>query len=562
MLRYFLINAKGSYKKLSLSILLSSLTVLSSVGLMGVSAYLIILAGFHPSLAALQLSIVGVRFFGISRSVFRYLERLTSHHVNFEMLGKIRITLFEDFSSNFSTILDRYSRSEIFSLLISDIERIENLFIRIISPWAVALITSLLIGMFFGLYLFEILFIYLIGFFVSAFILPFLAVRKSVNTKKKIEFAKSDLLLSIINFYQFINEAIFYQAESKLIQDLESKSKYLYSNQKNNAVWEAIWNGLSFFSSQIIFFLIIIVAALMVEQGKLEPIMLGVLSLVALSSFEAISNLPANSYQYQDINSSVQRLSEFHKIHRGDLIFHNDDIVDLLPIKMENVSFSYNKDKSKFGLSNINLELNKGEKIAIIGSNGAGKSTLIEIIMGFRRDFLGEINYGGKNIKILPDKALRSKINYLSANPYFFNTTIRSNLLIAKKSADDGELRKVLQDVNLFNPPSVDLDTTIDEMGKNFSSGELQRLAFAQLLLLDGDLLIFDEPFSNLDVVVTKKLFSYIVQLFKNKTIIFVTHDHSRLLEFDKVVVMDNGEIINVASKDEMEKSTKFPFSW
>ena len=562
MLRYFLFNAKGSYKKLSLSILLSSITVLSSVGLMGVSAYLIILAGFHPSLAALQLSIVGVRFFGISRSVFRYLERLTSHHVNFEILGNIRITLFEDFSSNFSNILDRYSGSEIFSLLISDIERIENLFIRIISPWAVALITSLLIGMFFGLYLFEILFIYLIGYFVSAFILPFLAVRKSVNTKKKIEFAKSDLLLSIINFYQFINEAIFYQAESKLIQDLESKSKYLYSNQKNNAVWEAIWNGLSFFSSQIIFFLIIIVAALMVEQGKLEPIMLGVLSLVALSSFEAISNLPANSYQYQDINSSVQRLSEFHKIHRGDLIFHNDDIVDLLPIKMENVSFSYNKDKSKFGLSNINLELNKGEKIAIIGSNGAGKSTLIEIIMGFRRDFLGEINYGGKNIKILPDKALRSKINYLSANPYFFNTTIRSNLLIAKKSADDGELRKVLQDVNLFNPPSVDLDTTIDEMGKNFSSGELQRLAFAQLLLLDGDLLIFDEPFSNLDVVVTKKLFSYIVQLFKNKTIIFVTHDHSRLLEFDKVVVMDNGEIINVASKDEMEKSTKFPFSW
>ena len=555
MLRYFLFNAKGSYKKIILSILLSSLTVLSSVGLMGVSAYLIILAGFYPSLAALQLSIVGVRFFGISRSVFRYLERLTSHHVNFEILGKIRLTLFEDFSSNFSNIMDRYSGSEIFSLIILDIERIENLFIKIISPWAVALITSILIGLFFGLYLFEILFIYLTGYFVSAFILPFLAVRKSINTQKKIEFAKDDLLLSIVNFYQFINEALFYQAESKLIQNLESKSKDLYSNQKINAVWEAIWNGLSFLSSQLIFLLILIAAAFMVEQGKLEPIMLGVLSLIALSSFESISNLSSNSYQYQEINTSVRRLSEFQKLHRDGMLFDTEEPADLLPIKMEKVHFSYDKNKSKFGLKNLNLEIDKGEKIAIIGPNGAGKSTLIEIIMGYRRDFFGEIICNGKNLLTLPDKELRLRINYLSANPYFFNTTIRSNLLLAKKSAEDGELRKVLQDVNLYNPPSVDLNTTIEEMGKNFSSGELQRLAFAQLLLLDGELIIFDEPFSNLDPVISKKLFSYIDQLFANKTIIFITHDHSQLLGFDKVLVMEHGEIINSASNDELVKT-------
>ena len=522
---------------------------------MGISAYLIILAGFHPSLAALQLSIVGVRFFGISRSVFRYLERLTSHHVNFEILGKIRLTLFEDFSSNFSNILDRYSGSEIFSLIILDIERIENLFIKIISPWAVALITSILIGLFFGLYLFEILFIYLTGYFVSAFILPFLAVRKSINTQKKIEFAKGDLLLSIVNFYQFINEALFYQAESKLIQDLESKSKDLYSNQKINAVWEAIWNGLSFLSSQLIFLLILIAAAFMVEQGKLEPIMLGVLSLIALSSFESISNLSSNSYQYQEINTSVRRLSEFQKLHRDGMLFDTEEPADLLPIKMEKVHFSYDKNKSKFGLKNLNLEIDKGEKIAIIGPNGAGKSTLIEIIMGYRRDFFGEIICNGKNLLTLPDKELRLRINYLSANPYFFNTTIRSNLLLAKKSAEDGELRKVLQDVNLYNPPSVDLNTTIEEMGKNFSSGELQRLAFAQLLLLDGELIIFDEPFSNLDPVISKKLFSYIDQLFANKTIIFITHDHSQLLGFDKVLVMEHGEIINSASNDELVKT-------
>jgi len=293
----------------------------------------------------------------------------------------------------------------------------------------------------------------------------------------------------------------------------------------------------------------------MVEQGKLEPIMLGVLSLIALSSFESISNLSSNSYQYQEINTSVRRLSEFQKLHRDGMLFDTEEPADLLPIKMEKVHFSYDKNKSKFGLKNLNLEIDKGEKIAIIGPNGAGKSTLIEIIMGYRRDFFGEIICNGKNLLTLPDKELRLRINYLSANPYFFNTTIRSNLLLAKKSAEDGELRKVLQDVNLYNPPSVDLNTTIEEMGKNFSSGELQRLAFAQLLLLDGELIIFDEPFSNLDPVISKKLFSYIDQLFANKTIIFITHDHSQLLGFDKVLVMEHGEIINSASNDELVKT-------
>ena len=109
MIKSFWFFAKSSWTGIVLSIMLSCFTVLSAVALMGVSAYLIILAGFHPSIAVLQVSIVGVRFFGISRSIFRYLERLQTHKVNFRILGNLRLSVFSKLSDHYYRFFDRYT---------------------------------------------------------------------------------------------------------------------------------------------------------------------------------------------------------------------------------------------------------------------------------------------------------------------------------------------------------------------------------------------------------------------------------------------------------------------
>lgn len=550
MLRFFLQNAKGSIFRLIISVSLSTLTILSSVCLMGVSAYLIILAGFHPSLAVLQLSIVGVRFFGISRSLFRYVERLASHNVNFEILGKIRLNLFDHMSKNFSKIMDKYTSSDLFSVIIQDIDKLENLFIRIISPWLVAFITSLFVGLFFGLHSFEILFIYLIGFVVVAVILPIFSARNSENSKKKLKSTENDYFLALLNFHQFLPESVFYNAKTNLILEVNEKADLYCSKQRINFVGEAIWNNLNFFITQLIFLSLLIASCVLANDGKLDSIMVGILSLVALSSFEIVTNLPANSYQFSEINNSIKQISNIQEIKTSSSKSESINPENLFPIKIENVTYQYQEHYKSFELKNINLEINKGEKIAIIGPNGAGKSTLIELLSGNREDFSGSIKFNDIPIERISKSFLRTKINKLSASSYFFNTTIRNNLLLANKKAEESELYGVMQKVNLHSVPEIDLDTTLDEMGKNLSSGESQRLAFAQLLLQDGDLIILDEPFANLDPRIIFTFQNIIDELSKQKTIILITHDFSKLQTFDKVVIMDTGRIKKIIPGD------------
>mgnify|MGYP002348120430 CR=1 FL=1 len=439
--------------------------------------------------------------------------------------------------------MDRYSSSEIFAFITADMERIENLFIRIIFPWAVAFTTSILVGLFFGLQSLEIAFIYLSGIVITTVLIPFLSIRKGKITKIEVGSAENEFLLAIINFYQFLGEAKFYQIESKLTKDLSDNEIKLYSKPRIDHRWEAIWNGLQFLFTQMVFLLLLFVSASLVNDGKLESIFVGVISLAALASFEIISNLSANSYHIQEIKTSIDRLSEIQEFQKESKELSFEPVSEIFPIKLENVSYSYQANDN-FVLRNISIDIDQGEKIAIIGSNGSGKSTLTELLIGNRNDYSGDILFNGVERKKISDDSLRSKIIKLSAHPYFFNTTVRNNLLLAKKNATDDELRQVLAKVNLLNPPLIDLDSEIEEMGKNYSTGELQKLAFAQMLLQNGELLIFDEPFSNLDPVVTKIFFGYVEEFFKNKTIIFISHDYSHLDRFDKIYVMDHGKIV------------------
>ncbi len=548
MLKFFLQYAKGSTAKLILSISLSTLTILSTVGLMGVSAYLIILAGFHPSLSVLQISIVGVRFFGISRSVFRYLERLVSHNVNFEILGIIRINLFDHMSENFSKIMDRYNFSELFTIIIHDIDQIEDLFVRIISPWLAAFIVSLLIGLFFGLHSLEVMYVYLLGFFIVAVILPNLSRKNSEKTKNILKEVEDNFSHSILNFHQFLSESVFYNAESKLKLDMNEKAEKYYSKQRTNYISEAIWNNLSFLIIQLIFLSLLIISSIMANEGKLETIMVGVISLVALSSFEIVANIPANAYQYSELNNSINQISNIKNIKSSYDDSNTLTLENIFPIGFTNVTYRYHKQNTSFELRNINLEINKGEKIAIIGPNGSGKSTLIDLLSGNREDFSGSIKFDNISIEKISRKNLREKINLLSSSPFFFNTTIRKNLLLAKKNADDSELIDVLKKVSLYNPPEIDLETMLDELGKNLSTGELQRLGFAQLLLRNGDLIILDEPYSNLDPEIILNFQKIIQESFNQKAMILITHDYSKLWNIDKRIIMDNGRIKNIIS--------------
>ena len=540
MIKNFLQYAKKSWSGIGISIILGCFTVLSSIVLMGVSAYLIILAGFHPSIAVLQISIVGVRFFGISRGIFRYIERLQTHKVNFSILGNVRLSIFSKLSDRYYQLIDKYSGSEVLSIIINDINQLENLFVRLLSPAIVSLLISILVGIFLGLQSVELLFVYVVGYLLTGIIIPFLSINIGSLSKGNLNHARDQFQSSVIDFNQFIDEAIFYQMESKLTLDLEKNIKYLEKEQTKTGVWQSVWNLLSFYSNQGVFIFVLIISIFLANEGKLDLLLVGVVSLVVLTSFEVLSNIPSMAYLYGDIESSSKRIQEIEAIPFDTENGFQEISNEIFPIKFLNVSYVYPGHRNQKALENINIEFKKGEKIAVVGVNGAGKTTFIELILGIRSDYEGRIFLKDQELKTLPKKIIRQRFGYLTVNPYIFGTTIRQNLLLAKEKAKDEELIQVLEKVNL----NLDLNTRLEEFGKNLSSGEIQRLAIAQSILFDADVQIFDELYANLDPKSAFEISQLIQEKFSEKTVIFVTHRFINMDYFDNILVFHQGKIV------------------
>jgi ATP-binding cassette subfamily C protein CydC len=541
MIKNFLQYAKKSWSGIGISIILGCFTVLSSIVLMGVSAYLIILAGFHPSIAVLQISIVGVRFFGISRGIFRYIERLQTHKVNFSILGNVRLSIFSKLSDRYYQLIDKYSGSEVLSIIINDINQLENLFVRLLSPAIVSLLISILVGIFLGLQSVELLFVYVVGYLLTGIIIPFLSINIGSLSKGNLNHARDQFQSSVINFNQFIDEAIFYQMESKLTLDLEKNIKYLEKEQTKTGVWQSVWHLLSFYSNQGVFIFVLIISIFLANEGKLDLLLVGVISLVVLTSFEVLSNIPSMAYLYGDIESSSKRIQEIEAIPFDTENGFQEISNEIFPIKFLNVSYVYPGHRNHKALENINIEFKKGEKIAVVGVNGAGKTTFIELILGIRSDYEGRIFLKDQELKTLPKKIIRQRFGYLTVNPYIFGTTIRQNLLLAKEKAKDEELIQVLEKVNL----NLDLNTRLEEFGKNLSSGEIQRFAIAQSILFDADVQIFDELYANLDPKSAFEISQLIQEKFSEKTVIFVTHRFINMDYFDNILVSHQGKIVH-----------------
>jgi ATP-binding cassette subfamily C protein CydC len=540
MIKNFLQYAKKSWSGIGISIILGCFTVLSSIVLMGVSAYLIILAGFHRSIAVLQISIVGVRFFGISRGIFRYIERLQTHKVNFSILGNVRLSIFSKLSDRYYQLIDKYSGSEVLSIIINDINQLENLFVRLLSPAIVSLLISILVGIFLGLQSVELLFVYVVGYLLTGIIIPFLSINIGSLSKGNLNHARDQFQSSVINFNQFIDEAIFYQMESKLTLDLEKNIKYLEKEQTKTGVWQSVWHLLSFYSNQGVFIFVLIISIFLANEGKLDLLLVGVISLVVLTSFEVLSNIPSMAYLYGDIESSSKRIQEIEAIPFDTENGFQEISNEIFPIKFLNVSYVYPGHRNHKALENINIEFKKGEKIAVVGVNGAGKTTFIELILGIRSDYEGRIFLKDQELKTLPKKIIRQRFGYLTVNPYIFGTTIRQNLLLAKEKAKDEELIQVLEKVNL----NLDLNTRLEEFGKNLSSGEIQRFAIAQSILFDADVQIFDELYANLDPKSAFEISQLIQEKFSEKTVIFVTHRFINMDYFDNILVFHQGKIV------------------
>lgn len=226
-------------------------------------------------------------------------------------------------------------------------------------------------------------------------------------------------------------------------------------------------------------------------------------------------------------------------------------------IKFENVSFAYEENRDI--LKNINITLEKGNFISIVGESGCGKSTIASIIMGRNKNYNGKVMVGDIELRQIAEDSLFKNICYISHQSYLFKGTVRENLLMGNCTASDEQLWEVLDRVNLsgFLKSENGLDTFLLEKASNLSGGQCQRLALARALLHDSPIYIFDEATSNIDVDSENDIMKEIYELSKTKTILFISHRLANVVNADKIYVMENKKIVEVGTHKELIENKK-----
>lgn len=237
-----------------------------------------------------------------------------------------------------------------------------------------------------------------------------------------------------------------------------------------------------------------------------------------------------------------------------------EDFEDLLKdekvdVEVKNLSFSYGE---KEVLKDLNMKIKSNKITAIVGESGCGKSTLAKLVGGFERNYDGEILYNG--LSEISNDSLNENIMLVDNTPYFFKESLRYNLKMANKNADDDKLRKVLEEVGLYSyfKNIGGLDSILESAGNNLSGGQKQRLAIGRALLKGPKILILDESISNIDKESEDLILNLIQKLKEKMTIILITHRLNTVLQADYIYYLDNKKVAEEGSFEEISKGELF----
>ncbi|MGQ9644084.1 MAG: amino acid ABC transporter ATP-binding/permease protein, partial [Ignavibacterium sp.] len=391
---FFKILSLGAQYKywMILAALMSFFTVGSGIGLMMTSSFIIASAAIQTPIYQLQVAIVGVRFFGISRGVFRYLERYISHEVTFKLLAKFRVWFFKSLEPLIPSKKKDLTSGDLLSRAIEDIESLEHIFVRVISPPFVFVAVAILMFTLLNLFNLKYAVIFLTTFVLSAIGIPTLTYFLSHKIGVQIIKLKSQLKAIAVDSIQGLPELIVYgqiQKWKNIFSEIEDK--LLRLEGKMNLI-QSLHEVLTGLAMNITVAIMLYAAIPDVTNKLLNGVYLSVITIGIMASFEIVFQIPL-AFQY--LTKSVEagkRLLEITETEQINNLYYNPNLehrpttypeyenqeIKKYDLKINDLTFSY--DEHKKALDKISFEVKEREKIAIVGASGSGKSTLVNVI--------------------------------------------------------------------------------------------------------------------------------------------------------------------------------------
>jgi ATP-binding cassette subfamily C protein CydC len=507
----------------ALALLLAVITVMSSVGLLMTSAWLISTAGLRIGIETLGVAPTAVRMFGVSRAVFRYLERLVSHDVTFKLLARLRVWFYARLEPLSSSQLQSLRSGDLMARVVSDVDDLQNIYLRVLAPPLVAIVVTLatsalfaLIHPMLGLGLFLCL-------TLGGTLLPLFTWWAGQTVGVRLATTRTAMSAQVVDSLQGLADSVAYGEATRRLAEFEAMNGALARDERRMARLDGAQSGLA-----LAWVNVSSLGLLWLAIGQVDGVLLATVALGTLAAFEAITPLAlAMQYAGKELAAAEQVMGLIHSTPTlPSPLTPAPAPSGALGVTFEDVHFRYTAD-APYVLKGFSLAIPAGEMACVMGESGAGKSSLLNILTRFWDYEAGTVRLGSADLKTLAHEDVRRLLGVMTQRTYLFNTTVRENIRLARKSASDADVEAVARQAHLHDfimslPQTYDTD--VGENGVALSGGQRQRVALARLLLKDAPIWVLDEPTANLDPITAQEVMRDVLAVAQGRTLLLLAH--------------------------------------
>lgn len=480
---------------------------------------------------------------GLVRGLLRYIEQYSNHYIAFRLLAVLRSKIFGALRVLCPAKLEGKQKGNIIAMITSDIETLEVFYAHTLSPVCIAIVVSISVVLFVGLYVsWYLALVAIVAYLTISIIVPLI----SSNSLKKsgVEYRKqfADFNSYFLDSIKGVKDIVLHNAEDKRLSEVSARSgKLLHETKllKRKTAYSTAATEL-IVSLFVLATVAVGISLVMFAHLHIGIAIIGIVTV--MSSFGpvlAVAALPSNLTQTFASGDRVLNLLQEKPVVSDvcdgkDFVFEN--------LNVNNLNFAYSKDVAV--LQNVDFTAKRGEIVGIVGASGCGKSTFLKLLLSFWQKNSGQIAYNGVDVDHVNTKSLYDNVTMVSQTTYLFDESIADNLKIAKPEATEQELHEAckmasVHDFIMSLPNGY--DTRVGTMGDNISAGEKQRIGLARAFLKGSSLILLDEPTSNVDSINEGMILRSLMQSKSNKSIILVSHRQSTMAIADRVYCMSDG---------------------
>ena len=490
----------------------------------------------------------------VLRGILHYVEQYCNHFIAFKLLAIIRHKVFASLRKLCPAKLEGRDKGNLISIITTDIELLEVFYAHTISPIAIATLTSIIMVIFIGRYHWLAGLLALTAYLIVGVAIPMWNGKR--GSQKGMEFRTSfgELNSFVLDSLRGLDETIQYGQGEKRKKQMTGQSKNLAEMQESLSKMEGSQRSFTNMVILLASFGMLALTIWLYAKGEMGFEGILTCTIAMMGSFGPVVALSSLSNNLNQTLASGERvlslLEETPLVEEipGDVDTEESTDHTFTGAKAENVTFAYKVSEIETDtiLDHYSLTLQPGQITGIHGASGSGKSTLLKLLMRFWDVQEGSVSVDGADVRKIPTKHLRDMESYVTQETHLFHDSIANNIAIAKPGATREEIMEAAKKASIHDfimtlPKGY--DTEVGELGDTLSGGEKQRIGIARAFLHDAEMILLDEPTSNLDSLNEGIILKSLKESAEKKTVVLVSHRVSTMNVADVVYEMENGRI-------------------